>query len=120
MNTTTLLWLARGSYLSLFVVLSYWFYLALPDINRPYVMGGILYFLLLAPVPGMIKARPYTLAWSAMLILVYFTHSILELYDNDAMSNLALIELIASLTYFVSAGMYARIRGRALKLETKK
>ena len=114
-----LLWTARGSYAVLTVVLAYWFYSALPDIKSPWIMGSILSALLLAPVAGIIKGRPYTLAWSAMLILVYFTHAILELYDNDAMSRLALIELSASIGYFISGGLYARMRGKQLNVKMK-
>ncbi len=114
-TTQNLYWSAAISYLVLVIVLSSWLYLSLPSLKSPLIIGTLVILLLLAPVPGILKRKPYTFAWAAMLVLAYFTHSLIELYANDAMFGHALIELLASSVFITCAGLYARLRSRELK-----
>lgn len=114
-TTQYLYWLAALSYLVLFAVLSSWLYQSLPGLASPKTIGTLVILLLLAPVPGILKRKPYTFAWAAMLVLAYFTHSLIELYANENMFTYALIELIASSVFICCAGLYARMRSRELK-----
>jgi len=114
-KTKSLYWLACISYFLLVVTLGNWFYTSLPTIKSPYIMGTILALLLFSPIMGMLKAKPYTFAWAAMLALLYFTHGIIEIYANKIMFNFALSELITSSVFFTCAGLYARMRSREIK-----
>lgn len=114
-KTVLFLRLSTASYIVLVLTLAYWFYLSIPTLKSPVIIGAVLAFLLLSPIPGIIKQRPYTFAWASMLVLVYFTHSTIELWANNERFTLALIELIASSIFICCAGLYARYRSRELK-----
>lgn len=115
-NTSAIyLKLSLASYLVLILTISWWFIIALDEIKSPWIMGTLLALITLSPVPGILRQRPYTFAWAAMLVLAYFTHSLIELWANEARFTLALIELIASSVFICCAGMYARTRSRELR-----
>ena len=115
MMTILFLRLSTASYIVLVLTLAYWYFLSVTSLKSPVIMGVILFFILLSPIPGIIKQRPYTFAWAAMLVLAFFTHSMIELWSNQERFTLALIELIASSVFICCAGMYARLRSRELK-----
>lgn len=79
--------------------------------------GGSLLILkavpLLLPLFGILRGRRYTYQWACMFILLYFTEGIVRAWsDNGLSSRLALIEIVLSLTFFVSAIFYARMTRR--------
>ncbi|HQR50437.1 MAG TPA: DUF2069 domain-containing protein [Methylophilaceae bacterium] len=79
--------------------------------------GGSLLILkavpLLLPLFGILRGRRYTYQWACMFILLYFTEGIMRAWsDNGLSSRLALIEIVLSLTFFVSAIFYARMTRR--------
>ncbi|MCG1042012.1 DUF2069 domain-containing protein [Mycetohabitans sp. B8] len=58
---------------------------------------------LLLVVPGLLRARLYTMQWSAMLILAYFAEGIVRaISDAGASARLGWIEAVLALVYFVS------------------
>ncbi len=67
---------------------------------------------LLLPLFGILKGRRYTYQWASMFILVYFTEGVVRAWADEGMSAvLALAEILLSLTFFVSAILYARLSG---------
>lgn len=110
--------LALLSYLGLFILLIAWMgWLApLQSVSKPV---AILLFVgpLLFPLPGILRGKPYTHAWTAFLVLIYFMHAIVELWADAQTRYLSAIELVLSLTLFSSALLYARWQGKQLKIK---
>ena len=103
--------LALLSYLALVAVLSTWYGLVEP---APLLLI-LLLLPLLFPLKGLLKGSPYTHAWSSFLILLYFIHGVVEAYANPPVRMWALLEVLASVTFYTGAVLYARLRGRELK-----
>ena len=59
--------------------------------------------LLLLPAKDLIKKNSRVYMWSSYLILIYFSHAIIESWANDAERIYAIAELILSCIYFVAA-----------------
>ena len=71
---------------------------------------------LLAPLPGVLRARRYTFQWSSMLILAYFTEGVVRAMSERGPSVvLAAIEIALSLAFFATALAYARITRPSLE-----
>lgn len=99
------------SYFALVVVLLTWYGLVDP---APLVLI-LLLLPLLFPLKGLLRGSPYTHAWSSFLILLYFIHGVVEAYANPPVRMWALLEVLASVTFYTGAILYARLRGRELK-----
>jgi uncharacterized membrane protein len=75
----------------------------------------VMYLLpLLFPLHGIIKAKPYTHAWSCFVVLWYFMHAVTTMYVEPAYLLHAIIEMIFVISMFVGCAMYARLRGQEL------
>jgi uncharacterized membrane protein len=88
--------------------------LAWETVLAPLKPGGSLLMLkavpLLVPVFGILRGKRYTYQWSSMFILIYFTEGVLRAWSDDGLSaQLALIEVILSVTFFSCAIFYARL-----------
>jgi len=60
-------------------------------------------------IPGILRGRLYTFRASTMLILVYFAEGAVRAYSDAGLSaTLALIEVVLSTAYFVSAIAHVR------------
>ena len=72
---------------------------------------------LLLPLFGILKGRRYTYQWAGMLILLYFTEGVVRAWsDTGVSSQLALLEVVLSLLFFLCAIFYAKLsRNCALK-----
>lgn len=65
---------------------------------------------LLAPLFGVLRAQRYTLQWSSMFILLYFTEGVMRAWSETGLSRqLALAEMVLSLAFFAAAVSYARL-----------
>jgi uncharacterized membrane protein len=65
--------------------------------------------LLAAPLPGLLRRNRYTMQWSTMFILLYFTEGIVRGFaDPPPVSWLAFAEIALSLVYFASTVLYLR------------
>jgi uncharacterized membrane protein len=61
------------------------------------------------PLGGILKGKRYTFQWSSMLILAYMAEGITRAWsDSGAAQNLAVLEIILSLTFLAAAVAYAR------------
>lgn len=104
-------WLTLLSYIALVVVLVIWYGFLHP---AP-VLLILLLLPLVFPLKGIIQRNPYTYAWSSFLILLYFIHGVVEAYANQAARTWALLEVLISVSFYVGAVLFARLRGRELK-----
>jgi len=74
---------------------------------------------LLAPLPGVLRARRYTFQWSSMLILAYFTEGVVRaMSERGTSAALGIIEVTLSLAFFAVALAYARITRPSLIQKT--
>lgn len=61
------------------------------------------------PLRGIVQGRRYTYQWSSMLILGYLAEGVTRAWsDSGASQNLAILEIVLSLTFFGAAVAYAR------------
>ena len=72
---------------------------------------------LLFPLRGVLKRDVYTLQWSSMLILLYFTEGIVRATSDRAALSVTLgwIEVALSLTYFLCTILYLHPYKKAAK-----
>jgi uncharacterized membrane protein len=64
---------------------------------------------LVLAVPGVLKARRYTMQWSTLLIWLYFTEGVMRAWsERGAVGVLALMEVVLSLLYFVAVVLFLR------------
>lgn len=108
-------YLALCGHLGLLLWMCIW-YLALPT-ARDYSLAFVflIYLLpLLLPLHGIIKAKPYTHAWSCFIVLWYFMHSVTTMYVEPEYWLYASIEMIFVILMFVGCAMFARLRGQEL------
>lgn len=63
---------------------------------------------LLTPLPGLIRRRRYTIAWSTMLILAYFVHGVLYAAGPPPGRWLGLTEALLAVVYFTTAVTYMK------------
>jgi len=101
--------IASFSLLSLIMLCVAWEWWLAP--LRP---GGSLLVLkavpLLLPVFGILKGKRYTYQWACMFILFYFTEGAVRAWSDGGLSaNLALIEVLLTLTFFVSSVLFAKL-----------
>ncbi|WP_340529998.1 DUF2069 domain-containing protein [Cupriavidus necator] len=104
-------WLYRfsvGSLLALMVLCIAWEWFLAP--LRPGGSWLIIKFLpLLLPLRGVLTRNRYTMQWSSMLILLFFTEGIVRATSDRAPSStLAWVEVALTLVYFTSTILYLR------------
>lgn len=74
---------------------------------------------LLLPLFGILRGRRYTFQWASMFILLYFTEGVVRAWSDHGLSaQLALIEVILSLTFFTCTILYARLTRGASTVAT--
>ena len=88
--------------------------LAWEVVLAPLRPGGSLLVLkatpLLIPLFGILRGKRYTYQWSSMFILLYFTEGVVRAWSDVGLSaQLALLELLFTLLFFVCAIFYARL-----------
>lgn len=107
--------LALGSHVLLLLWLCIWYFVLLENEQYSYVFVIVIYLLpLLLPLHGIIKAKPYTHAWSCFIVLWYFLHSITTMYAEPQYMLYAAVELLLAIAMFVGCSMFARLRGQEL------
>lgn len=87
----------------------------------PLKPGGSLLVLkavpLLIPLGGVLKRDIYTLQWSSMVILLYFTEGVVRAWSDMAQASrlMAIGEIVLVCVYFASALLYLRPYKREAK-----
>lgn len=108
-------YLALIGHLGLLTWMTIW-YLILSD-SRDYsnTFVIVIYLLpLVLPLYGIIKAKPYTHAWSCFIVLWYLMHSVTVMYVEPSFIIHAIVELFFVVMMFVGCSMFARLRGKEL------
>ncbi len=110
--------LSVGSLIALIVLCIAWEWFLAP--LRPGGSWLVIKFLpLLLPLRGVLTRNRYTMQWSSMLILLFFTEGIVRATSDRAPSStLAWIEVALTLLYFFGTILYLRPykrRARAAK-----
>jgi uncharacterized membrane protein len=66
---------------------------------------------LLLPLFGILRGKIYTYRWSTLLIWLYFTEGVVRAWsDGGLASQLAILEWILALIFFVSAALFTRTK----------
>jgi uncharacterized membrane protein len=110
---STLRAISLGGYFGLLLLLILWAVWLQPPTRLP--VAFVLAFgigPLLLPLRGILHGRAYTHAWASMLLLVYFTHGVVEAYSDPQLRALALVEVALSAVTFFAAALYARYKAR--------
>lgn len=77
---------------------------------------------LLFPLRGILKSQNYTMQWSSMLILLYFTEGVVRASSDTSTLSRALagLEIIFSVAFFFGAILYLRPHKKIAKELKKK
>lgn len=120
--TRRLLRIAQLGYVLLLALIPSWvLYFDPPALGSPQVLLVLLWTPLWLPLWGMLRGKAYTLAWANFLVMIYFLHSLTNLWvGSDLTRVLAGVELIAASMMFYGCTYYARHRGRELGLKIPK
>lgn len=109
-------WLALGSYGALLALLALWFgWLHPPQVVPPAAAVTLALAPLLTALPGLVRGRPYTHAWAALLVLAYLAHGIMEAVASPATAGIARLEVLLASLFFAAAVVYARVCARRLR-----
>ncbi len=96
------------SYFSLLMTVTVWYFIISPPQYILSTIFSLMYVaILLAPMFFLIKKRPHVYAWSSYIMLIYFSHAIIETWANDLHRYFAIAELVSSSVYFISATICA-------------
>lgn len=108
MSQANLRWLASASLIGLIFLSVAWELWLAP--LRPGGSWLVLKVLpLLAPLFGILGGKRYTYRWSTLLIWLYFSEGVVRAWSETApVRPMALLEILLSLAFFLSAAWYAR------------
>ena len=109
------------SYFGLLILLALWFTWLAPSRTLPTSL--VLLFgigPLLLPLRGLLYGRPYTFAWSSLLIMAYFIHGIVEAYAEPQVRILAAIEIVLTCLFYLGAILYPRYYNREQMTQDEK
>lgn len=121
-QTSRYLKLGRLGFWGLWLLQPLWIlWLAPPQLGNAYVLLALLWLPLWLPMYGIIKGHAYTMAWANFIVMIYFIHSLTNLWVSNGMQQtLAIIELVLASLMFVGCTYYARNRGQELGLKIPK
>ncbi|MFV2059289.1 MAG: DUF2069 domain-containing protein [Gammaproteobacteria bacterium] len=116
LNTVFFRKLTLISYIGLVLLFLYWILIFIEDspTSTPMLLT-IAIGPLLFPLPGLLRAKPYTHAWCSFLALGYFIHAVVEAYANDQTRHLALIETGLSVGLFIGCIYFVKMNAREKK-----
>ena len=108
LHSPRLWYLSLASLLALIALCIAWEWFLAP--LRPGGSWLIAKFVLLLPVlRGVWRRNRYTMQWSSMLILLYFTEGVMRAWsDPQPAASLALVEIALTGTFFLAAIGYAK------------
>jgi uncharacterized membrane protein len=115
MNTARIVHrLAIAAYLGLIALLLLWL-LWLDPLPARLLSPALLILLgpLLLPLRGILHGRRYTMAWTSMLILLYFLHGVAAAAGNGRAVWLGGMEIALAVAYFGLAIHYVRLSNPA-------
>ncbi len=81
----------------------------------------LLWLPLWLPMWGIIKGHAYTIAWANFVVMIYFLHSLTNLWVSEGLYFwLSVLELVLACLMFYGCTYYARNRGKELGLKIPK
>ena len=96
-------------------------WLSPPQLGNAYVLLALLWLPLWLPLYGIMKGHAYTMAWANFIVMIYFLHSLTNLWVSSGMQQfLAVLELLLASMMFIGCTYYARYRGQELGLKIPK
>ena len=104
-----------SGYSLLLILLIVWHGIMFPSAKQPYLVLFFIILPLIFPLRGLLKAKPYTYAWTSFVILLYFIHGVVEAWANEAQRLFAIAEIFLSVQVYLGSIYFARLQGRALK-----
>ena len=106
--------LAIAAYLGLIALLLLWLVWLAP-LSAGATSPALLILLgpLLLPLRGILYGRRYTMAWTSMLILLYFLHGVAAAAGGGRSAWLGGTEIVLTLAYFGLAIRYVRLSNPA-------
>ena len=112
-NTARYLLLGRIGFFGLWLLQPLWIlWLAPPQLGNVYVLLALLWLPLWLPFYGIVKGHAYTLAWANFIVMIYFLHSLTNLWVATGMHlYLSVLELLLASLMFIGCTYYARFRG---------
>ena len=125
-RTNTYLRLARFGYWGLWLLIPLWLLWLAPATygdtgeltGNKLISTGLLWLPLWLPMYGIIKGKAYTFAWANFIVMIYFLHSLTNLWISAGLYQLlALTELLLASIMFIGCTYYARHRGIELGLK---
>jgi len=110
-------WLTLASYFGLLALMMLWQTVLAPPTQIPISVALLLLAgPLLLPLRGLLYGRPYTHAWTSFLVLIYFIHGVVEAWSNPPVRIYASLEIGLSVLLYCGTLLYARYRGRELRM----
>lgn len=104
--------LAVAGLMSLLACLFYWYGQLLPSVRLGLLLPALLAVPLLLPLPGLIRGRAYTYAWTSLLTLLYLTWALTELLANPAARPAAYPAFFSALMLFTGCLLFVRLDQR--------
>jgi len=96
--------LAVSSYVGLVCLLITWYgFISPPQRTLSTIFTVMFIGILLLPAKDLYQKNSRVYMWSSYLILIYFSHAIIESWANDEERIYAIAELILSCIYFLAA-----------------
>lgn len=122
LKTARYLLIGRFGFFGLWLLQPLWIlWLAPPQLGSPYVLLGLLWLPLWLPLYGIVKGHAYTLAWANFIVMIYFLHSLTNLWVSTGTHLLlSVFELLLACLMFIGCTFYARYRGQELGLKIPK
>jgi len=113
--------IALVGYFSLLIYMPLWLLVISPSAGLNTLTTLTFFTLpLLFPLPGLLKGRPYTYAWSNFITLIYFLHSVTTLWVLPSDRIWASLELLFATIMFIGCSYFAKYRGQELGLSIRK
>ncbi|MGH8458264.1 MAG: DUF2069 domain-containing protein, partial [Nevskiales bacterium] len=104
--------LALAGLMSLIGCLFYWYGALLPSARLGAWLPALLTVPLLLPLPGLIRGKAYTHAWTSLLSLLYLTWALTELLANPPARPAAYPAFFSALMLFSGCLLFVRLDRR--------
>lgn len=98
--------------MSLVGCLFYWYGQLQPSIRLGMLLPALLTMPLLLPLPGMIRGKAYTYAWTSLMTLLYLTWILTELLANPAARIVTYPAFFSALMLFSGCLLFVRLDQR--------
>jgi uncharacterized membrane protein len=104
--------LTLASLMSLAGCFFYWYGLLLPSPRLGLWLPVLLTAPLLLPLPGLVRGRAYTYAWTSLLVLFYIAWALTELLANPVARPAAYAAFFAGVLLFTGCVLFIRLDKR--------